>query len=91
MTPKPETLRTYAAILDLPSRGHDGMMRGPGEINLAAAEALHFQANYIEENGGGKGVEGKFQIGKVWIHSTKNVDGIPRFSLVEAIAAEDSK
>lgn len=54
MTAKPETLRTYAAILEIPSRGHDGLMRGPGEINLAAAEALRFQASYIEEDGGGK-------------------------------------
>jgi hypothetical protein len=41
----PETLRTYAAILEKPARGADGVLRPPGEMLRAAAAALRFQAD----------------------------------------------
>lgn len=44
------------------------MMRGPGEINLAAAEALRFQASYIEEDRGEKVMDDEFKAGKLWKH-----------------------
>lgn len=56
--PKPETLRLYASILRKPTRSaascsgrppfSDQSLRGPGEILLAAADALEFQAKAIE-------------------------------------------
>lgn len=49
MTAKPETLRAYAAIIEMEARGPNGRMRGPGEINIAAAEALRFHADHLEQ------------------------------------------
>ena len=56
--PAPETLRLYASILRKPTRNaascsgreplSDPSPQGPGEIILAAAAALEFQANAIE-------------------------------------------
>ena len=43
-----ETLRTYAAIFEKPRRGTDGILRGPTEIEIAAAKALRFQADMLE-------------------------------------------
>lgn len=57
--PKPETLRLYASILRKPTRSaascsgrppfSDQSLQGPGEILLAAADALEFQANAIDD------------------------------------------
>lgn len=56
--PAPETLRLYASILRKPMRNTascsgrepfpDPSPQSPGEIILAAANALEFQANAIE-------------------------------------------
>ena len=56
--PRPETLRLYASILRKPTRSaascsgrppfSDQPLQGPGEILLAAADALEFQAEAIE-------------------------------------------
>lgn len=56
--PAPETLRLYASILRKPTRSTascsgrepfpDPSPQSPGEIILAAADALEFQANAIE-------------------------------------------
>lgn len=56
--PKPETLRLYASVLRKPTRStascsgrpsfSDRSLHGPGEILLAAADALEFQADAIE-------------------------------------------
>lgn len=56
--PAPETLRLYASILRKPTRNTascsgrepfpDPALQGPGEIILAAADALEFQASAIE-------------------------------------------
>jgi hypothetical protein len=56
--PDPETLRLYASILRKPTRSTascsgrepfpDPALQGPGEIILAAADALEFQASAIE-------------------------------------------
>ena len=56
--PDPETLRLYASILLKPTRNTascsgreafpDPAPQGPGEIILAAADALEFQASAIE-------------------------------------------
>lgn len=58
--PRPETLRLYASILRKPARTaascsgrppfSDQSLQGPGEIILAAADALEFQANAIESH-----------------------------------------
>lgn len=48
MAPDPETLRTYAAIFDLPRRSHpNGTLHPPTEICRAAAIALRLQADMI--------------------------------------------
>jgi hypothetical protein len=48
MTAKPETLRLYATILELPKRGLDNLLRPAGEVNKAAAAALRYQATMLE-------------------------------------------
>lgn len=45
----PETLRTYAAIFEMPRR-YDGVLHPPTEPCLAAAKALRFQAEKISES-----------------------------------------
>lgn len=46
---KIETLRAYAVIFASPRRGIDNVVRAPTEACLAAAEALKFQADWLEE------------------------------------------
>lgn len=44
LLPEAETMLTYASILLKPKRDIDGRMRGPGEIEKAAAMALRLCA-----------------------------------------------
>lgn len=45
----PELLRSYAQIFDLPVRDPvSGTMRPPGELSMAAANALRFQADALD-------------------------------------------
>ena len=51
--PNPDTLRTYASILEKPKRVYDEVLkthvwRQPGEILMAAADALRYRAEAIE-------------------------------------------
>lgn len=49
MSRDPDTLRTYARILDMPKREHKGGPLYPAtEVNKAAAEALRFMATAME-------------------------------------------